>query len=41
MQTFDQHLLQLYQGGVINAETAKRAATHRTDLERALTFGSP
>jgi len=40
MQTFDQHLLQMYQGGVINAETAKRAATHRTDLERALTFGS-
>ena len=36
MQTFDQHLLQLYQSGVINAETAKRAATHRTDGERAL-----
>jgi twitching motility protein PilT len=40
MQTFDQHLLQMYQGGVINAETAKRSATHRTDVERALTFGS-
>jgi twitching motility protein PilT len=40
MQTFDQHLLQLYQSGVINAETAKRVATHRADLERALTFGS-
>jgi len=40
MQTFDQHLLQLYQTGVINAETAKRVATHRADLERALTFGS-
>jgi twitching motility protein PilT len=39
MQTFDQHLLQLYQAGVINADTAKRVATHRTDLERALTFG--
>jgi len=40
MQTFDQHLLQLYQAGTINADTAKRVATNRADLERALTFGS-
>lgn len=40
MQTFDQHLLQLFQSGAINAETAKRVATRRADVERAMMLGS-
>jgi twitching motility protein PilT len=36
MQTFDQHLLELYRAGKINPETAKKAATRRADLERAM-----
>jgi twitching motility protein PilT len=40
MQTFDQHLLELHRSGKINAETAKRVATRRADLERALMLES-
>jgi twitching motility protein PilT len=39
MQTFDQHLIQLYQNGFITLETAKAAATSPADFERALHFG--
>jgi twitching motility protein PilT len=35
-QSFDQHLIELYQAGVISLETAKAAATNPADLERAL-----
>ena len=35
-QSFDQHLIDLYQAGIINLETAKLAATNAADLERAL-----
>lgn len=35
-QSFDQHLIELYQSGVISLETAKAAATNPADLERAL-----
>jgi len=38
MQTFDQHLSDLYREGVINLETAKSAATSAADFERNLTF---
>lgn len=37
-QTFDQHLIDLYQGGVITFEVAKAAATNPSDFERALHF---
>jgi twitching motility protein PilT len=36
MQSFDQHLIDLYQAGVITLETAKAAATNPADFERAL-----
>ncbi len=39
MQSFDQHLIQLYQNGFITLETAKSAATNPSDFERALHFG--
>ncbi|MCK6550857.1 type IV pilus twitching motility protein PilT [Myxococcota bacterium] len=35
-QSFDQHLIDLYQSGVISLETAKTAATNPADFERAL-----
>jgi twitching motility protein PilT len=35
-QSFDQHLIELYNHGVISIETAKMAATNPADLERAL-----
>jgi twitching motility protein PilT len=38
MQTFDQHLSDLYREGIINLETAKSAATSAADFERNLTF---
>ncbi|HSR51996.1 MAG TPA: PilT/PilU family type 4a pilus ATPase [Acidobacteriota bacterium] len=38
MQTFDQHLTQLYQEGIIRLETAKAAATSPNDFERNLSF---
>jgi len=39
MQTFDQHLMDLYTDGVIDIETAKSAATSSADFERNVTFG--
>ena len=38
MQTFDQHLMELFKGGIIDLPTAKAAATSPADFERALTF---
>jgi twitching motility protein PilT len=38
-QSFDQHLIQLYQNGFITMETARLAATNASDLERAIHFG--
>jgi twitching motility protein PilT len=38
MQTFDQHLTDLYRAGTINLETAKAAATSAADFERSLSF---
>jgi twitching motility protein PilT len=38
MQTFDQHLTQLYREGLISLETAKAAATSASDFERNLSF---
>jgi twitching motility protein PilT len=38
MQTFDQHLRELYEAGTITMETAVAAATSPADFERALTF---
>jgi twitching motility protein PilT len=38
MQTFDQHLTDLYRAGMINLETAKAAATSAADFERNLQF---
>ena len=38
-QSFDQHLIELYQAGVISHETAKAAATNPADFERALYIG--
>ncbi len=35
-QSFDQHLIDLYQGGIISLEVAKAAATNPADFERAL-----
>jgi twitching motility protein PilT len=35
-QSFDQHLIDLYQAGVITLDTAKLSATNAADLERAL-----
>jgi twitching motility protein PilT len=38
MQTFDQHLMDLYNDEVIDLETAKAAATSASDFERNVTF---
>ena len=38
MQTFDQHLTELYRTGMIDLETAKGAATSPADFERNLQF---
>ena len=38
MQTFDQHLMELYKAGTIDLPTAKSAATSPADFERALDF---
>jgi twitching motility protein PilT len=38
MQTFDQHLRDLYQSGMISLETAKSAATSAADFERNINF---
>ncbi len=38
MQTFDQHLMDLFQAGIISMETAKSAATSPADFERNLKF---
>ncbi len=38
MQTFDQHLTDLYRGELITLETAKSAATSASDFERNLQF---
>jgi len=38
MQTFDQHVSELYRQGVITLETAKSAATSPADFERNLQF---
>ncbi|MEK6607916.1 MAG: PilT/PilU family type 4a pilus ATPase [Myxococcota bacterium] len=40
MQTFDQHLLLLYQQGHIKLEIAKSAASNPEEFERLVTFGS-
>jgi twitching motility protein PilT len=39
MQTFDQHLMGLYEQGILDIETAKSAATSASDFERNVTFG--
>jgi twitching motility protein PilT len=38
MQTFDQHLMDMYSKGVIDMETAKSAATSAADFERNVQF---
>jgi twitching motility protein PilT len=38
MQTFDQHVSDLYRQGTVSLETAKSAATSASDFERNLTF---
>lgn len=38
MQTFDQHLMELYGSGVLSLEVAKSAATSPADFERNLQF---
>jgi len=38
MQSFDQHLSELYQGGIISLETALDAASSPSDFQRALDF---
>lgn len=38
MQTFDQHLMDLFKNGVIDLETAKSAATSASDFERNVLF---
>ena len=38
MQTFDQHLTDLYKAGIITMDTAKAAATSPSDFERNLSF---
>ena len=35
-QSFDQHLIDLYQAGILTLEVAKAAATNPADFERAL-----
>jgi Tfp pilus assembly ATPase PilU len=38
MQTFDQHLTELFSAGVIDLAMAKAAATSAADFERNLVF---
>ncbi len=38
MQTFDQHLTELYRGGIITLETAMDASSSPSDFQRALDF---
>ncbi len=38
MRTFDQHILELYQNGLIDLETALAAATRPAEIERSLTL---
>jgi twitching motility protein PilT len=38
MQSFDQHLTELYRGGMISLETATDAASNPADFQRALSF---
>jgi len=38
MQTFDQHLLELYRAGLLKLEVGKAAASNPEDFERAVTF---
>jgi twitching motility protein PilT len=38
MQTFDQHLMELYNQGTIDLETAKSAASSASDFQRGVTF---
>jgi twitching motility protein PilT len=40
MQTFDQHLMELYEQKIIDIETAKSAATSASDFQRNVTFNS-
>jgi hypothetical protein len=39
MQSFDQHLTDLYRQGVIKLEVARAAASNPSDFDRALSFG--
>ena len=39
MQTFDQHLMDLYEDGIIDLHTAKSAASSSADFEREVQFG--
>jgi twitching motility protein PilT len=39
MQSFDQHLTDLYKAGLIKLEVARTAASNPSDFERALQFG--
>ena len=39
MQSFDQHLTDLYKAGRITLEVARMAASNPSDFERALQFG--
>jgi twitching motility protein PilT len=39
MQTFDQHLMEIYLQGIIDLETAKAAATSASDFERNVSIG--
>jgi twitching motility protein PilT len=38
MQSFDQHLTQLYKAGIVSLEVAKATASNPADFERALNF---
>jgi twitching motility protein PilT len=38
MQSFDQHLTELYRSGQITLDTAKAGASNQADFERALNF---
>ncbi len=40
MQTFDQHLMDLYKDGIINLPTAQSAASSSADFERDVHFGN-
>ena len=38
MQSFDQHLSELYRQGLVKLEVARSAASNASDFERALNF---